>query len=103
MLTFTGHEGSGFEFCDTTTQTLTRGSQYQTSFLPEMSNNALYKIKVKATYKDYLPIEWDLTVKYLPNLDGFTKFIDLGTHIFYHNATVRPSIPYQFTLSNVID
>jgi len=68
-----------------------------------MSNGALYKIKVKATYKDYLPIEWDLEVKYLPNLDGFTKFIDLGTHIFYRNATVRPSTPYQFTLSNIID
>jgi hypothetical protein len=68
-----------------------------------MANGALYKIKVKATYKDFLPIEWDLEVKYLPNLDGFTKFIDLGTHIFYHNSTTRPETPYQFTLSNVID
>ena len=103
MLTFTGHKGSGFEFCDITTQTLTRGSQYQTSFLPEMASGAEYRVKVSATYKDYLPLEWDLNVKYLPNLDGFTKFIDLGTHIFYNTSTVRPTVPYQFTLSNVID
>lgn len=103
MLTFTGHKGSGFEFCDITTQTLTRGSQYQTSFLPEMGNSAEYRIKVQATYKDFLPLEWDLNVKYLPNLDGYTKFIDLGTHVFTRNETLRPNIPYQFTFSNVID
>ena len=38
MLNITGYPGSGLEFCDVTTQTLTRGSQYQTSFLPEMAN-----------------------------------------------------------------
>lgn len=53
MLTFTGHKGSGFDNCDITTQTLTRGSQYQTSFLPEMSNGATYKTKIHATYKDF--------------------------------------------------
>ena len=103
MLTFTGHKGSGFEYCDATTQTLTRGSQYQTSFLPEMANGEDYRIKVKATYKDSMPIEWDLNVNYLPNLDGVTRFVDLGTHIFYGNSTQRPAVPYKFALSNVID
>jgi hypothetical protein len=103
MLTFTGHKGSGFEFCDVTTQTLTRGSQYQTSFLPEMANGEDYRIKVRATYKDSVPLEWDLNVNYLPNLDGITKFIDLGTHIFYNTSTPRQSMPYKFAFSNVID
>mgnify|MGYP007134745086 FL=1 len=59
-----------------------------------MANGALYNVKVHATYKDYLPLEWDLNVKYLPNLDGFTKFVDLGTHIFYNTSTVRPTAPF---------
>jgi hypothetical protein len=42
-------------------------------------------------------------VKYLPNLDGRTKFIDLGTHVFFRNSTQRPTQPYNFVLSNVID
>jgi hypothetical protein len=44
-----------------------------------------------------------LNVKYLPNLDGKTKFVDLGTHIFYKANTARPSDKYQFWLSNVVD
>jgi len=28
LLKFSGYPGSGFEFCDITTQSLTRGSQY---------------------------------------------------------------------------
>ena len=103
MLTFTGHPGSGFENCDVTTQTLTRGSQYQTSFLPEMSNGAIYKVKVHATYKDFNPINFELNVKYLPNLDGRTKFVDLGTHIFIRSTTKMINQPYNFVLSNVID
>jgi hypothetical protein len=105
VLTFTNYEGGGFEFCDLTTQSLTRGSQYQTSFLPEMQNGSPYKVKVKAAYKDYLPIEFDLAVKYLPNLDGKTKFVDLGTHIFYKSAhnSGRPVGSYKFWRSNVID
>lgn len=60
---------------------------------------------MKATYKDYQPITYTLLVKYLPNLDGKTKFVDLGTHIFYKNTTanLRPSSKYQFLLSNVMD
>ena len=81
MITVTGLPGSGFEYCDPTQQTLTRGSQYQTSFLPEMSNGQEYKVKVRTTYKDYVPYEFTLDVRYLPNLDGKTKFVDLGTHI----------------------
>jgi hypothetical protein len=69
-----------------------------------MANGEDYRIKVHATYKDSKPIEWDLNVNYLPNLDGVTKFIDLGTHIFYNeNTTQRPTVPYKFALSNVID
>jgi hypothetical protein len=26
----------------------------------------------------------------LPNLDGMTKFVDLGTHIFYKASSVKP-------------
>ena len=105
FLEFTGFDGSSFENCDVTYQTLTRGSQYQTSFLPEMTSGLEYKVKVKATYKDFQPITYSLNVKYLPNLDGKTKFIDLGTHIFYKNTTsnLRPSTKYQFLLNNVID
>jgi hypothetical protein len=68
-----------------------------------MANGEDYRIKVRATYKESMPIEWDLNVNYLPNLDGVTKFIDLGTHIFYGNSTTRPTVPYKFALSNVID
>ena len=103
ILTITGHPGSGFENCDITTQTLTRGSQYQTSFLPEMSNGAIYKVKIHAVYKDFQPIDFELDVKYLPNLDGRTKFVDLGTHVFFRNSTQRSALPYNFVLSNVID
>lgn len=103
MLTITGLPGGGFEFCDPTIQTLTRGSQYQTSFLPEMQNGQDYKVKVKATYKDFLPIEFVLKVKYLPNLDGKIKFIDLGTHIFYKNPAKRPAQNFKFNLVGVTD
>ena len=103
LLTFYGFQGSGFEFCDVTTQTLTRGSQYQTSFLPEMANGVDYKVRVNATYKDYQPIQFDLTVKYLPNLNGKTKFVDLGTHVFYKPGTPRPTKDYKFVLAGVTD
>lgn len=103
MLTFTGYPGSGFEFCDVTAQSLTRGSQYQTSFLPEMANGADYRVKVHATYKDYVPIDFDLLVRYLPSLDGKTKFVDLGTHIFYKDSTPRPKTPFKFMLADVLD
>lgn len=68
-----------------------------------MGNGADYRVKVHAVYKDYLPIDFDLNVKYLPNLDGKTKFVDLGTHIFYKANQKRPTDKYQFWLSNVID
>jgi len=68
-----------------------------------LSNSAEYKVKVRATYKDYLPIDFDLSVRYLPNLDGKTKFVDLGTHIFYKDTEKRPRIPFKFRLSDVLD
>lgn len=103
ILTFTGHSGSGFEYCDVTTQTLTRGSQYQTSFLPEMQSKVPYKIKVHAQYKDFIPIDFELEVKYLPNLSGKTKFVDLGTHVFYKNNTKNVEGTYKISMTNVID
>jgi len=58
--------------------------------LPELANGGDYKVKVRATYKDFLPIDFDLAVRYLPNLDGRTKFVDLGTHVFFKSAAQRP-------------
>ena len=63
-----------------------------------MQNGADYHIRVHASYKDYVPIDFDLNVKYLPNLDGKAKFVDLGTHIFYKSTTSRPKDKYQFWL-----
>jgi hypothetical protein len=103
LLAFKGIAGSGFEQCEPTTQTLTRGSQYQTSFLPEMNKDQLYTVRVEARYKDYLPVNFDLQVKYYPNLDGKMKFVDLGTHVFYKKVDARPQSPYKFTLANVLD
>ena len=37
---------------------------------------------VLATYKDFEPMNFTLKVDYLANLDGKSKFVDLGTHIF---------------------
>ena len=68
-----------------------------------MANGAIYKVKIHATYKDFKPINFELNVKYLPNLDGRTKLVDLGTHIFYRESTPRPTAPFTFVLSNVID
>jgi hypothetical protein len=68
-----------------------------------MQNGENYNIRVRASYKDYLPIDFDLHVKYLPNLDGKTKFVDLGTHIFYKSSDKRPKDKYQFWLTNVVD
>lgn len=107
VLTFKGLPGSGFEHCEPTMQSLTRGSQYQLSFLPEMTNSQTYKILVKATYKDYEPIIYALEVKYNSNLDGKSRFVDLGTHIFYKKSqVVEGSVNlrgYNFTLNNVVD
>lgn len=91
MIVVTGIPGSGFERCDATQQTLTRGSQYQTSFLPEMQNGQSYYVKVKASYKDYIPLEFIQKVQFLSSLDGKTKFVDLGTHVFYKAKAQRPS------------
>jgi hypothetical protein len=68
-----------------------------------MADGAAYNVKVRATYKDFQPIDFEMLVKYLPNLDGKTKFVDLGTHVFYRNATQRPVTPYTFVLQNVVD
>jgi len=55
-----------------------------------MKRHESYKIKVEAKYKDFKPVVFDLDVKYLPNLDGKIKFVDLGTHVFYKNDKSRP-------------
>ena len=41
-----------------------------------------YNVMVLATYKDFDPIKFSLKVDYLANLDGRSKYVDLGTHIF---------------------
>ena len=77
-----------------------------------MNTELPYSVKVIATYKDFNPIEFDLQVKYLPNLDGKTKFLDLGTHVFHKNNFQISDIysnssasqnGYSFHLTNVID
>jgi len=68
-----------------------------------MVNNEEYRVKVVASYKDFIPIEFDLLVKYLPNLDGKTKFVDLGTHVFYKDSTQKPKTPFKFILTDVLD
>ena len=72
-----------------------------------MANGQTYKIMVHATYKDFLPINYALEVKYNSNLDDRTRFIDLGTHIFYKASAVANGAVnlkgYNFTLNNVVD
>jgi hypothetical protein len=68
-----------------------------------MSNGQVYKVKVRATYKDFLPVEFALDVQYLPNLDGKTKFIDLGTHVFYKSSSARPATDFKFKMRGVTD
>lgn len=58
---------------------------------------------VKTTYKDYLPHEFVLDVRYLPNLDGKTKFVDLGTHIMRKTTTQRAGGNFKFNLHGVTD
>ena len=54
--------------------------------MPEMANGQTYKIQVRASYKDFDPINYALEVKYNSNLDGKTRFHDLGTHIFHRRS-----------------
>lgn len=69
-----------------------------------MANGAEYAVKVHATYKDFIPIDFDLTVRYLPNLNGDVKFMDLGTHIFFKDPKgSRPHAAYKFVLANVMN
>jgi hypothetical protein len=44
-----------------------------------------YRMRVAASYLDYRPIIFDIKVKYLHNIDGIFKVLDLGTHIFFKN------------------
>lgn len=59
-------------------------------------------MKVEARYKDFVPIMFELEVKYLSNLDGKIKYVDLGTHIFY-KSNKNQLYPYKFLMSNVLD
>mgnify|MGYP001204070551 FL=1 len=72
-----------------------------------MTNGQTYRIQVKAVYKDFEPINYALEVKYNSNLDGKTRFLDLGTHVFYRkNQVPEGSLNlrgYNFTLNNVVD
>lgn len=45
---------------------------------------------MEAKYKDYNPITFEVSVKYLPNLDGSTRLFDLGSHVFFKNLYDRP-------------
>jgi hypothetical protein len=70
--------------------------------LPELRRHDSYKVIAEAKYKDYRPIEFALDVRYLPNLDGKVRFVDLGTHVFFKKWD-RPQSPYVFYLANVMD
>ena len=65
----------------------------------------MYRIKVEAKYKDFVPLYFSVEVKYLPNLDGKIKILDIGTHVFYKRSApyMRPKTPYKFELMNVIN
>lgn len=102
LISFQGHKGSGFERCQPLTQLLARGSQYQASKLPEMRKHDTYKVLAEAKYKDFHPIKFELEVRYLPNLDGRVRFVDIGTHVFF-KKNERPQSPYVFYLANVMD
>jgi hypothetical protein len=82
------------EHCENLIQTITKGSQYQASFLPEMKRDLVYKVKVEAKYLDYVPLVFDLDVKYLSDLDAKIKFVDLGTLIFTKSMDLRPTAPF---------
>ena len=58
---------------------------------------------MEAKYKDYNPIVFDISVKYLPGLDGKTRFFDIGSHVFFKNLYDRPQSPYKFELGNVLN
>lgn len=72
-----------------------------------MTNSQTYRVLVKASFKDYEPINYSLEVKYNSNLDGKTRFVDLGTHIFYKKSQLPEGSVnlkgYNFTLNNVVD
>lgn len=72
-----------------------------------MDNGQVYQIEVHATFKDFDPINYVLEVKYNSNLDGKTRFVDLGTHIFYKKSQIAADSVnlrgFNFTLNNVID
>lgn len=67
-----------------------------------MRKHDYYKVLAVAKYKDYRPIRFELEVRYLPNLDGRVRFVDIGTHVFY-KKNERPQSPYVFYLANVMD
>jgi hypothetical protein len=64
--------------------------------LPELKRFESYKMKVEARYKDFIPIVFEVEVKYLSNLDGKIKYVDLGTHIFYKTDNKNLIYPYKF-------
>ena len=47
-----------------------------------MQSEQPYHLKVTAAYKDFDPLVFNLKVAYTANLDGMSKFVDLGTHVF---------------------
>lgn len=67
-----------------------------------MRRHDSYKLLAEAKYKDYHPVRFEVDVRYLPNLDGSAKFVDIGTHVFYKKED-RPQSPYVFYLANVMD
>lgn len=54
-----------------------------------MRSEVPYDLKVTATYKDFDPLVFDLKVAYTANLDGKSKFVNLGTHVFIKNNENR--------------
>jgi hypothetical protein len=45
-----------------------------------------YKVHVEGTFKDFETIKFEALIDYNVNLDGKSKFVDLGSHIFTKNS-----------------
>jgi hypothetical protein len=83
-LTIKGYPNTGLERCPAKTLKLPKDSQFVDSILPELKTP--YKVKVEATYRDYVPLTFDILVKFKQSFDKNSKIVELGSHVFYRNS-----------------